>query len=187
MPRARVLCADLAPHPAARRQGRRWRALTLAAALFGGACSSNGDVRGAVAVPEWQALADGLEAPDGPCCYTAGDLPDPTSPGSGAPESHLPLVSIDPDWRLTVSLAAPHPMTRGDAETAPHWITTMYVRDQNGVVLGLRDFGQNEVKPQFADRNAPSLQVLLPPGTERVRAFSFCNQHENWASDIVTP
>jgi len=148
-------------------------------------CSSDDDAGGgAVVIPEWQEIADGLEAPNGPCCYTATAPPSATVPNPGKATNHLPVLAIASNGTVTVSLAEPHPMVRENGTTRAHWITTMYVRDQDGLVIGFRDFGQLEVKPQFEGRNNPSLTFSLPPGTTRVRAFSYCNQHDAWASDF---
>jgi desulfoferrodoxin (superoxide reductase-like protein) len=147
-------------------------------------CSSDDDVAGAIVVPEWQEVADGLEAPNGPCCYTETSPPGPNVTNRGDASNHLPVLTLRNNGLVIVSLANPHPMTRGNATTPAHWITTMYVRDQDGLVIGFRDFGQSQVKPQFEGRTSPTLEFAMPPGTTSVRAFSYCNLHDVWATDI---
>lgn len=148
------------------------------------ACSSDDPAEGAVVIPEWQEIADGLEAPNGPCCYTATAPPGAGVANAGQASNHLPVLTIANNGTVTVSLATPHPMIRQNGATRAHWITTMYVRDQDGLVIGFRDFGQLEVKPQFEGRSNPSLSFSLPPGTTRVRAFSYCNLHDVWATNF---
>jgi len=128
-------------------------------------------------VPEWQEVADGLQASN-QCCYTR-DSP-PEDPSLGGAEEHAPLLEVRADGRAVVTLGAQHPMT------ADHWITTMYVRDQDGVVVGFRDFGATQLKPQFSRGYQPSLEIALPAGTTSVRAFSFCNLHSHWAGETIS-
>jgi desulfoferrodoxin (superoxide reductase-like protein) len=148
------------------------------------ACSSDDPAEGAIVVPEWQEIADGLEAPKGPCCYTAAAPPAANVANAGQASNHLPVLAIANSGTVTVTLGAAHPMVRENGTTRAHWITTMYVRDQDGLVIGFQDFGQTEVKPQFEGRTNPSLSFSLPPGTTRVRAFSYCNQHDVWATEF---
>ncbi|MET0414174.1 MAG: hypothetical protein ABW217_22885, partial [Polyangiaceae bacterium] len=60
-----------------------------------------------------------------------------------------------------------------------HWLTVMYVRDQNNVVVYLRDFGQEQIKQQYLNQN-PTFSFDVPPGTTSLRAYSFCNLHQHW-------
>ncbi len=151
-----------------------------AIALSSFACS-DGNTDGPVVVPEWQSIAAGLEAPGGPCCWTE-ENPD-TSEGAGMANNHAPLISIDSNGIATVSLAAEHPMDPASAGVK-HWITTMYAKNQDSVVVGFQDFGQTEVLPQWSGRRNPSLEFAIPPGTTSLRAYSYCNLHDHWASKV---
>jgi desulfoferrodoxin (superoxide reductase-like protein) len=133
--------------------------------------STGGDPQRAVVVPEWQEVADGLEASN-QCCFSRAEPP--TDPAGGAPDNHAPELAVTDEGQAIVSLAAGHPMTES------HWITTLYVRDQSGIVIGYRDFGQIGLKPQFSRNYVPELRFDLPAGTTNVRAFSFCNLHSHW-------
>lgn len=148
----------------------------LVLVLAGCSSQSGQPVATSVLVPQWQEVADGLEASN-QCCYTPDDLPD--DPNLGVPDQHLPVARVLAEGLLEITTAEPHEMT------PEHWITTMYVRDQADVVIGFRDFGATELKPQFSRNYVPSLVFPLPAGTTRVRAFAFCNRHSHWASDAM--
>ena len=158
--------------------GSSLAAIAIAAAPGSFGCS-DGNLDAAVVVPEWQSIAAGLEARGGPCCWTEAN-PD-TSEGAGMASNHAPVLSIDSDGVATVSLAAEHPMDPPSAGVK-HWITTMYAKNQDGVVVGFQDFGQLEVLPQWAGRRNPSLEFVIPAGTTSLRAYAYCNLHDHWAS-----
>jgi desulfoferrodoxin (superoxide reductase-like protein) len=157
------------------------RSLAAGAIALSGLACSDGNTDGPVLVPEWQSIAAGLEATGGPCCWTE-ENPD-TSEGAGMASNHAPLISVDSDGIATVSLAAEHPM---DPESAgvEHWITTMYAKNQDDVVVGFQHFGQTEVLPQWSGRRNPSLEFAVPAGTTSLRAYSYCNLHDHWASKV---
>lgn len=161
--RAAPFCAALLP----------WAPLA-ALALF--ACGNADNTRSASVVPEWQQVADGLES-SAQCCWSSEDLP--TGEGAGAPEMHLPRIALSADDVIEVSFEA------DPAMTAEHWITTLYVRDQDAVVIGFRDFGQSALLPQFSRNEVPSLEFPAPLRTEWVRAYSYCNLHQHWVSDVL--
>jgi desulfoferrodoxin (superoxide reductase-like protein) len=151
-------------------------ASAVVAALAHLGCSSEDNSERAVLVPDWQQIADGLEASN-QCCWSQS-MP-PSGPQAGSADMHAPVVSVSRSGEVEVTFAAAHPMT------AEHWITTIYVRDQDGVVIGLRDFGQSALLPQFSRDEVPRLSFAAPPGTTRVRAFSYCNLHQHWAGESL--
>jgi len=158
-------------------------AAALPAALT--ACSSEDDPPAFQPNLEWEDTADGLE--QSPLCCWTGDPSETGSPGVGA---HLPEISIDTvNGRLRATVftrgdenntgeIAPHPMT------AVHWLTVMYVRDQNNVVVYLRDFGQEQIKQQYLNQN-PTFTFDVPAGTTSLRAYSFCNLHQHWRGERI--
>lgn len=139
------------------------------------ACSSEDNSEGAVVIPEWQQIADGLEESN-QCCWTRSAPA--TGQGAGAAATHVPVVTVSGTGLVQVTFAMAHPMT------SAHWITTIYVRDQDGLVIGLRDFGQAALLPQFSRGEIPEMQFQAPPGTRQVRAYSYCNLHQHWAGDV---
>lgn len=169
--KARV--AKLYPSQRASLQAALLPCAALVAAAFL-ACGNADNTRSASVVPEWQQVADGLES-SSQCCFRRDGVP--TGAGAGAPEMHLPLVALTDEDVIEVSFEADPVMT------AEHWITTLYVRDQDAVVIGYRDFGQSALLPQFSRNEVPSLEFPAPLRTEWVRAFSYCNLHQHWASD----
>ena len=139
------------------------------------ACGNADNTQSARIVPEWQQVADGLESAQ--CCWSREDLP--TGAGAGTPEPHLPLVTLTAEDVIVVSYEA------DPAMTDEHWVTTLYVRDQDAVVIGYRDFGQAALLPQFSGNEVPSLEFPAPLRTEWVRAYSYCNLHQQWISDVL--
>jgi desulfoferrodoxin (superoxide reductase-like protein) len=155
------------------------RTALLASSALAGlslACGNADNTQSATAVPEWQQVADGLES-SAQCCWSAGELP--TGDDAGAPEAHLPIISLLDGDILRVGFEQALSMT------SEHWITTVYVRDQDGIVIGFRDFGQYQLLPQFADDPVPVLEFPAPLRTEWVRAYSYCNLHQHWVSDVL--
>jgi desulfoferrodoxin (superoxide reductase-like protein) len=136
---------------------------------------------------EWEEIADGLEQ-NPRCCWTGAA--DEVAKGSPSIGAHLPQISLDTvDGRLVATVftfgdedasgqAKPHPMT------AAHWLTVMYVRNQDNVVVSLRDFGRAAIYTEFLDID-PRFSFDVPPGTTSLRAFSFCNLHQHWRGPTV--
>jgi desulfoferrodoxin (superoxide reductase-like protein) len=105
----------------------------------------------------WEARASELEA-RGPV-YTAAE------PGKwkGKEGSHVPVASFEGGQ---VSVVTKHPMT------PEHWITTHYIKNQKGVVIGLKEF-------KGTDPEAKST-FPLPKGTTALTVCSYCNLHDLW-------
>jgi superoxide reductase len=108
----------------------------------------------------WQARAKELEA-KGPA-YTA------SAPGKwkGKEGSHVPTATFEAG---KVTIATKHPMT------PEHWITTHYIKNDKGVVIGLQEFKGTdpEAKSTFA----------LPKGTHALTVYSYCNLHDLWNAE----
>jgi desulfoferrodoxin-like iron-binding protein len=145
-----------------------------ALSLFG--CGNADNTSRPPVVPEWEQAAAGLES-SSQCCWSREQVP--TADGAGTPEMHLPLVRLTEEDEIEVAFEQAHPMT------AEHWITTIYVRNQDAVVIGFRDFGQAQLLPQFSRDQQPELSFAAPLRTTLVRAYSYCNLHGHWASDLV--
>ena len=67
--------------------------------------------------------------------------------------------------------AAPAPVVG----TPEHYVTTIYVKTDTGVVAGLVEFVATDAAP-------PSVTIVLPPGTKSATAYEYCNIHGLWAS-----
>jgi superoxide reductase len=108
----------------------------------------------------WEARAKELEA-KGPV-YTAA------APGKwqGKEGGHVPSASFE---ARQVTIVTKHPMT------PEHWITTHYIKNQKGVVIGLKEFSGTdpEAKSTFP----------LPKGTTALRVYSYCNRHDLWSAE----
>ena len=110
----------------------------------------------------WEDRASELEA--------HGELRTATNPGPWAEKigGHLPAVSLEAgSGQLTVITS--HGMN------ADHYITTLYIRNQDGIVIGLKEFS-----PQDPEAKAV---FTYPKGTIKVQAFSFCNLHDHWMAE----
>lgn len=107
----------------------------------------------------WEARAQELEA-KGPF-YTAA------APGKwkGKEGGHVPVASFEAGQ---VTILTQHPMT------PEHRITTHYIRNQKGVVIGLKEFSatDSEAKSTFP----------LPTGTTALTVCSHCNLHDLWSA-----
>jgi superoxide reductase len=108
----------------------------------------------------WEARAKELEGKGPP--YTGA------APGKwkGKEGGHVPAASFEPGQ---VTIVTKHPMT------AEHYITTHYIKDQHGVVIGLKEFTGTdpEAKSTFP----------LPKGTTGLTVWSHCNLHDLWRAE----
>ena len=91
-----------------------------------------------------------------------------SAPGKwkGKEGSHVPTATFDGD---SVTIFTKHPMS------AEHYITTHYIKNQKGVVIGLKEF-----KP--TDSEAKSTFVL-PKKTTSITVYSHCNLHDLWDAE----
>ena len=101
--------------------------------------------------PEWTTKAKALVSKnEGGKVYTV----EAPGPFAGKERSHVPKVTIEAG------------------------VTTIWVEDDQGRVLALRELKATESAP-------PAFAFKLPNGTKKVRAFEHCNLHGVWASDEV--
>jgi desulfoferrodoxin (superoxide reductase-like protein) len=107
----------------------------------------------------WEARAKELEG-KGPA-YTA----DAPGKWKGKEGGHVPAASFEAGQ---VTIVTKHPMT------PEHFITTHYIKNQKGVVIGLKEFSGTdpEAKSSFA----------LPKGTTSLTVYSHCNLHDLWTA-----
>jgi desulfoferrodoxin (superoxide reductase-like protein) len=108
--------------------------------------------------PAWQSRSKELEG-KGPI-YTAME------PGKwkGKEGAHVPKATFES--RGSVTIVTSHPMT------PEHWITTHYIKNQNDVVIGLREFKGTDPAAQS--------EFKLPKHTTTITVYSYCNLHDLW-------
>ena len=108
----------------------------------------------------WEARAKELEG-KGPL-YTAG------APGKwkGKEGSHVPVATFDSSG---VTIVTKHPMT------PEHWITTHYIKNEKGTVIGLKEFKGTDA--------AAKSTFPLPKGTTTITVWSNCNLHDLWSAE----
>jgi desulfoferrodoxin (superoxide reductase-like protein) len=107
----------------------------------------------------WEARAKELEGKEP--AYTAAE------PGKwkGKEGSHVPTASFDAGQ---VTVSTKHPMT------AEHYITTHYIKNQKGSVIGLKEFTGSDPEARST--------FPLPKGTTSLTVYSHCNLHDLWTT-----
>ena len=110
---------------------------------------------------DWEDLAGMLEAEG---VFTVAN------PGiwAGKEGSHTPAAVVAGS---EVTVVTTHGMD------PDHWITTLYIRDQNGVVVGLAELD--------ASSPAGEATFVLPAGTTAVTPYAHCNDHGLWRGDVA--
>jgi glutamyl-tRNA reductase len=63
-----------------------------------------------------------------------------------------------------------HPMVPGDSEDPGHFVTTLYVLDQDESLVALRELAPDEPAPA-------SMAFTVPDGVTQLTPYEFCNQH----------
>ena len=118
---------------------------------------------------EWESKVTSLEE---------ADVLSATEPGEweGKEGSHVPEVTDNGDG--TVTLSTPHGMTPPSDDDAEHYIDVIYLKDQNGTVIGLAEF--------TAEDEEAITTITLPAGTTQVVGYSSCNLHGLWQSESVS-
>jgi desulfoferrodoxin (superoxide reductase-like protein) len=98
-----------------------------------------------------------------------------SAPGiwAGKEGTHVPTITAMGGGVYEVSL------THGVAEG--HWITAIFVEDDLGNVIHLREL---MARGPSVTKAVTSLTVA--PGTRSITAFAFCNLHDCWQSDPFT-
>ena len=115
----------------------------------------------------WESRATDLESMAGKEIRTAAK-PGPWEAKVGG---HLPEMTVD-NALNQVTVVTNHGMSE------EHYITTIYVRDQNRLVVGLKEFFPTDAEARVI--------FPLPKGTTSVTAYSNCNLHDHWKTEPVT-
>jgi desulfoferrodoxin (superoxide reductase-like protein) len=142
--------------------GRFGAAVGGAATL--GACAIGGSEVELEQNSQWQSRAVGLKSNQ---VYTAA------APGmwAGKEGSHVPKVAINGG---VADVSCTHAVAEG------HWITTIFVEDQDQNVIHMEDFlgrgpGASQAVTSFR----------IPPGVTSIVAFAYCNLHDCWSSESI--
>jgi desulfoferrodoxin (superoxide reductase-like protein) len=125
------------------------------------ACSA----RGTPPEDDWEDRAGGLEDAQGEP-FTAAE----PGPWRGEEQSHVPVLTVSSTVRVDVM----HTQVLGDPAGLDHFVTAVYVRDQDGHIIHFIELGGDE----------PSvLTSFIPPeGTTEIIAYAHCNVHGLWRS-----
>jgi len=81
---------------------------------------------------------------------------------------HVPKVTFGSN---SLGISVNHSMT------PDHYITTIYIKDQDDKIFGLK-----ELLP-ITDK-IPYAEFGVPKGTTSISAFSFCNVHNHWCEKV---
>ena len=112
----------------------------------------------------WEAKAQQLES-------TGVLTTDAPGKWDGKAGSHVPQVSFQ-QGQGTVTIHTAHGMS------PEHYITAHYIRDQDGKIIGMKEYTGNE-----SDATAV---FTLPPKTVQITAYSHCNLHDHWAANAAS-
>jgi desulfoferrodoxin (superoxide reductase-like protein) len=92
----------------------------------------------------------------------------------GKEGTHVPTVTIDAAKR-TATVSCSHGLAEG------HWITTLFVEDQDGNVIHLEEFMGRGPSASLA-----STTFEVPAGVTSVMAYSYCNLHDCWSTESIS-
>ena len=97
------------------------------------------------------------------------DIRTAAKPGPWAEKvgGHLPALSFDANGAAVVTV--------DHAMSEEHFISTIYIKDQDGLVMGAQEFSGTDA--------APTVTFTLPKGTTEVTAYAYCNLHDLWMAD----
>jgi desulfoferrodoxin (superoxide reductase-like protein) len=112
--------------------------------------------------PSWQSRAADLEG--------RGQIYTKAAPGKwmGKEGTHVPTLELSAD-KKTATVRLTHGMA------TDHYITTIYVKDDQGRVIGLREL-------MGSDSEALGM-FTVPESSLELTAYAFCNLHDLWQSD----
>jgi superoxide reductase len=92
---------------------------------------------------------------------------------AGKEATHVPTVSVDASRMATV--ACSHGVAEG------HWITTLFIEDQNGNVIHLEEFlGRGPMA------SPASTTFRIPGGVTSIIAYAYCNLHDCWSTESIS-
>ena len=116
---------------------------------------------------DWEARAGDLESRPGKEVLCSEN----PSEWSGKVEGHVPQVELNMG-EGSITVRTNHGMSE------EHYIPALYVRNQDGIVVGLQEFSGTDTEPVA--------MFTLPKGTMSVIAYSFCKLHDHWKSESTT-
>lgn len=100
-------------------------------------------------------------------------------------EKHTPYISLKDDGSTASILVgkiggAIHPMngTPDGSDEEPHWITEIYVVDQDGAIVTMHSLDPTDV-------DVATMDFEIPKGAETLKAYAWCNIHGLWEGPEV--
>jgi len=120
----------------------------------------------------WDSLhADFLRRQSLPPFNSADPFTDDTNP------KHIPYVTVVDDMKGSVIVGVEgnyHPMS----PTAPHWITDIYVVDQDNKIIAFHTLDPSA--------EAAEIDFNIPASATELTAYEWCNLHGLWKGPTVT-
>jgi desulfoferrodoxin (superoxide reductase-like protein) len=94
--------------------------------------------------------------------------------GEDKAATHVPQVTVSEG---TVLVLVPHPTT------IDHYITAIYLRDQDGVIIAFVEYEQPTKDSDVTGVSPPP--IALEGSVTSVTAYAHCNKHNTWKADPV--
>lgn len=97
---------------------------------------------------------------------------------------HVPYISVNEDGTSSILVGkvgeAIHPMNgvTDDGESDPHWITELYVTDQDGKIVAMKSLDPTGV-------TEATWTFETPEGATTLQAYSWCNIHGLYVGPTV--
>jgi len=89
-------------------------------------------------------------------------------------EKHVPYITVNEDGTSSIlvgKVGGPiHPMNGSDGETSPHWITEIYVVDQDGTIVAMKSLDPTGV-------TEATMTFDTPEGATTMQAYSWCSEY----------
>lgn len=90
---------------------------------------------------------------------------------------HIPAATFNKGAN-SVDIVVPHPMTEA------HWISDVYIKNQDGIVIGFMTWEAKNYEGEAATQAKATF--TLPAGTTEITTYSYCNLHDHWKIAPVT-
>jgi len=94
--------------------------------------------------------------------------------GNGSVTVQVGHENVQTDGSITY-----HPMSASDDKDIVHWINSIWVADQTGSIIAMREFLPTDPSPA-------TFTFDVPAGTTKLTAFEYCNKHGLFAGDEIT-
>lgn len=102
---------------------------------------------------------------------------EPYTEADGA--KHTPYITLNEDGTSGSVVVGTEEVYHPMSADAPHWVTVIYITDQNGDIITLKN-----MDPDGVDKAEMTFDI--PEGVSEVTAWEFCNMHGLWKGPSVS-